>query len=79
VGEQLRRIEAPVAGVVLLGAGEGENGYYADYQRERRNGRARKSTAVQSAPTAGPLPEAHDAPNGTPLPSGVPVGETADR
>jgi Mrp family chromosome partitioning ATPase/capsular polysaccharide biosynthesis protein len=79
VGEQLRRIEAPVAGVVLLGAGEGENGYYADYQRERRNGRARKSTAVQSVPAAGPLPEAHDAPNGTPRPSGVPVGETADR
>jgi len=42
-GESLRRVEAPVVGLVLLGSSESENSYYAYYQGDQRTGKGGKA------------------------------------
>jgi len=57
--ESLMRVEAPVAGVVLMGSAEVENDYYTYYQkpsergREPRQGRRRRSKSAANGNGAG--------------------------
>ena len=52
--ESLRRIEAPVAGIVLIGASDPENAYYAEYQAQSRgDAKSRRSRGAKKTPEGG--------------------------
>ena len=72
--ESLRRVEAPVVGLVLVGGTESEHSYYANYQDGSQLGRAARSKDGRSkgARSKEVLTDRGD------RDSGVPVGEMVD-